>query len=77
MPLTDTRVRTLTTGNRAERLVVDTNGLYVRLRKGKGGVTRTWQFRRREAGKLSVVTLGSYPHRRLLPQGKRPVRGSP
>jgi hypothetical protein len=26
MPLTDTRARTLTTGNRAERLVVDTNG---------------------------------------------------
>src|SRR5258708_5431842 len=61
MPLTDTRVRTLTTGNRPERLVVDTNGLYLRLRKGKGGITRTWQFRRREADKLSVVTLGTYP----------------
>jgi hypothetical protein len=34
MPLTDTRVQTLTTGNRNERLVVDTNGLYLRLRKG-------------------------------------------
>jgi len=59
MPLTDTRVRTLTTGKRAERLVVDTNGLYLRLRKGKGGVTRTWQFRHRQARTLSVVTLGT------------------
>ena len=62
MPLTDTRARTLTTGNRAERLVVDTNGLYLHLRKGKGGITRTWQFRRRETGQLSVVTLGTYPN---------------
>ena len=61
MPLTDTRVQTLTTGTRNERLVVDTNGLYLRLRKGKGGITRTWQFRRREGGKLSVVTLDTYP----------------
>jgi hypothetical protein len=52
---------TLTTGKRAERLVVDANGLYLRLRKGKGGISRTWQFRRREADKLSVVTLGTYP----------------
>jgi hypothetical protein len=42
MPLTDTRVQTLTTGKRDERLVADTNGLYLRLRKGKGGITRTW-----------------------------------
>jgi hypothetical protein len=55
MPLTDTRARTLTPGNRAERLVVDTNGLYMRLRKGKCGITRTWQFSRRKAGNLSVV----------------------
>jgi integrase len=61
MPLTDTRVQTLTTGNRNERLVVDTNGLYLRLRKGKGGITRTWQFRRRDRGKLSIATLGTYP----------------
>jgi integrase len=61
MPLTDTRVQTLTTGNRNERLVVDTNGLYLRLRKGKGGITRTWQFRRRDGGRLSVVTLDTYP----------------
>jgi integrase len=61
MPLTDTRVQTLTTGIRNERLVVDTNGLYLRLRKGKGGITRAWQFRRREGGKLSIATLGTYP----------------
>jgi len=50
---------TLTTGKRAERLVVDANGLYLRLRKGKGGISRTWHVRRREADKLSVVTLGT------------------
>jgi hypothetical protein len=61
MPLTDTRVQTLTTGNRNERLVVDANGLYLRLRKGKGGITRTWQFRRRDNGTLSIATLGTYP----------------
>jgi hypothetical protein len=79
MPLNDTRVRTLTTGNRAERLVVDTNGLYLRLRNGKGGISRTWQFRRREAGNLSVVTLGTYPdltlkEARLNP--RRPIAGN-
>jgi hypothetical protein len=61
MALTDTRVQTLTTGNRSERLIADTNGLYLRLRKGKGGITRTWQFRRREGDKLSVITLDTYP----------------
>ena len=61
MPLTDTRVQTLTTGNRNERLVVDTNGLYLRLRKGRAGITRTWQHRRRERGKLTIETIGTYP----------------
>ena len=61
MPLTDTRVQTLTTGTRNERLLADTNGLYLRLRKGKGGITRTWQFRRREGTALSVITIGTYP----------------
>jgi len=61
MPLTDTRVQTLTTGNRNERLVVDTNGLYLRLRKGRAGTTRTWQHRRRERGKLTIETIGTYP----------------
>jgi integrase len=61
MPLTDTRVQTLNTGDRNERLVADTNGLYLRLRKGKGGTTRAWQFRRREAASLSVLTIGTYP----------------
>jgi len=61
MPLTDTRVQTLTTRNRDERLIADTNGLYLRLRKGKGGITRTWQFRRRQGESLSIVTIGTYP----------------
>jgi hypothetical protein len=61
MPLTDTRVQTLTIGSRNERLVVDTNGLYLRLRKGMGPIRRTWQFRRRDGGKLSIATLGIYP----------------
>ena len=61
MPLTDTRVQTLTTGKRDERLVADTNGLYLRLRKGKGGISRTWQFRRRDGSRLSVITLDTYP----------------
>jgi hypothetical protein len=61
MPLTDTRVQTLTTGTCNERLIADTNGLYLRLRKGKGGITRTWQFRRRDGSKLSVITLDTYP----------------
>ena len=61
MPLTDTRVQTLTTGTRNERLVADTNGLYLRLRKRKSGITRTWQFRRRDGSKLSVITLDAYP----------------
>ena len=61
MPLTDTRVQTLTTGTRNERLIADTNGLYLRLRKGKGAITRTWQFRRREGTTLSIITIGTYP----------------
>jgi len=61
MPLTDTRVQTLTTGTRNERLVADINGLYLRLRKGRSGISRTWQFRRRDGSKLSVVTLDTYP----------------
>jgi predicted nucleic acid-binding protein len=61
MPLTNTRVQTLNTGDRNERLIADTNGLYLRLRKGKGGISRAWQFRRREGASLSVVTIGTYP----------------
>ena len=37
MPLTDTRVPMLIAGNRDERLVADTNGLYLQLRKVKAG----------------------------------------
>jgi hypothetical protein len=66
MPLTDTRVQTLTTGTRNERLVVDTNGLYLRIRKGKGGgVSRTWQFRRREGGRLRHVEEADFPYGQL------------
>jgi integrase len=56
--LTDTRIRTLKPAEgRAESLVADGNGLYLRLR----GATRTWQFRRKENGRLTVTTLGTYP----------------
>ncbi|MDP3158668.1 MAG: tyrosine-type recombinase/integrase [Reyranella sp.] len=58
MALTDTRIRTLKPADgKAELLVADTNGLYMRVR----GTTRTWQFRRKEKGKLTVTTLGTYP----------------
>ena len=58
MSLTDTRLRTLKPAKgKTDRLVADGNGLYVRIR----GTTRTWQFRRKESGRLSIITLGSYP----------------
>lgn len=62
MALTDTAIRTLKpdTG-KPEKLVADTNGLYVRVRRSKGGITRTWQHRRKKAGRLAVITLGGYP----------------
>ena len=59
--LTDTRLRTLKPAKgKNECLVADGNGLYVRIRSGQG-VTRTWQFRRKEAGRLAILTLGTYP----------------
>ena len=62
MPLTDTRLRTLKPAKgKAERLVADGNGLYIRIRVGQGAITRTWQFRRKEAGRLTIETLGTYP----------------
>jgi integrase len=62
MPLTDTRLRTLKPAKgKAERLVADGNGLYIRIRVGQGAITRTWQFRRKEAGRLTIDTLGTYP----------------
>lgn len=66
MALTDTRLRTLKPAKgKTESLVADGNGLYVRIRSGKG-TSRTWQFRRKEAGRLTIVTLGSYPELSLL-----------
>lgn len=61
MALTDTRLRALKPKDRAECLIADGNGLYVRIRVGKGEVSRTWQFRRREIGKLTIRQLGTYP----------------
>ncbi len=59
--LTDTRLRTLKPKGRAECLIADGNGLYVRIRVGKTEVSRTWQFRRRKGGELSITNLGAYP----------------
>ncbi len=70
MALNDTRLRNLKPHpGKAERLVSDGNGLYVRVRAGEGKsrqITRTWQFRRRVGGKLTVTTLGTYPDLPLL-----------
>jgi len=58
MPLTDLRIRTLKPKpGRAERLVADSNGLYLRLR----GDTRAWLFRRKSKGRVTVIALGRYP----------------
>jgi integrase len=62
MSLTDTRLRTLRPPKgKDERLVADGNGLYVRIRSAHGDFTRTWQFRRKEKGKPSITTRGTYP----------------
>ncbi len=70
MALNDTRLRNLKPHpGKAERLAADGNGLYVRVRAGEGKnrqITRTWQFRRRVGGKLTVTTLGTYPDLPLL-----------
>ena len=68
MPLNDTRLRNLKPKpGKAERLVADGNGLYIRIRAGEGTkVTRTWQFRRRDGGGLAITTLGTYPDLPLL-----------
>jgi integrase len=61
MALTDTRLRTLKPAKgKAESLAADGNGLYIRIRVGQE-ISRTWQFRRKEAGRLSIETLGTYP----------------
>ena len=61
MPLTVTRLRTLKPKGRSECLIADGNGLYIRIRSARGEFTRTWQFRRKENGKPSITTLGTYP----------------
>ena len=61
MALTDTQLRTLKLNGRAERLIADGNGLYIRIRAGQDDASRTWQFRRKDNGRLSVTTLGAYP----------------
>ncbi|MEA2847224.1 MAG: hypothetical protein QOG78_2505, partial [Rhodospirillaceae bacterium] len=67
MALNDTRLRNLKPkAGKTERLVADGNGLYIRIRAGEGGLTRTWQFRRREGGKQAVTTLGTYPELPIL-----------
>ena len=60
MALTDARVKTLKPNGAADRLVADGNGLYIRLRSARGGVSRTWVFRRKTAGRMTVATLGTY-----------------
>ena len=67
MALNDTRLRTLKPKpGKTERLVADGNGLYVRIRVGEGKVAGTWQFRRREGGRLTITTLGAYPDLPIL-----------
>jgi integrase len=67
MALNDTRLRNLKPKpGRTDRLVADGNGLYIRIRAGDGNITRTWQFRRREGGELTITTLGAYPDLPIL-----------
>lgn len=62
MALTDTRLRTLRPEKgKTERLIADGNGLYIRVRGTGADVSRTWQVRRKEKGKVSITTLGTYP----------------
>ena len=72
MPLNDTRL-----GNRkpkpgkTERPIIDGNGLYIRIRSGEREISRTWQFRRREGGSLTVTTLATRPQLVLLEAGQQ------
>ena len=62
MRLSDARVRNLKVkAGATERLVADGNGLYLRLRLAGGEASRTWLYRRKVAGRLTVVRLGAYP----------------
>src|SRR5262245_35050118 len=68
MALNDTRLRNLKPNpGKAERLIADGNGLYIRVRAVEGNkFSRTWQFRRREGGELEITTLGTYPYLPIL-----------
>lgn len=63
MALTDTTIRSLRPeGGKRELLLSDVGGLHIRVRAGTTGkITRTWQFRRRDGGGLTVKTIGVYP----------------
>jgi integrase len=63
LALNDTVIRTLKPKpGKTDRLVADGRGLYVRARRGKKGeITRTWQFRRKDSGKLAITPIGVYP----------------
>lgn len=62
MALTDTAIRTLKPDlGKPEKLVADVGGLYLRVRRGKGAITRSWQHRRKKGGRIAVTTLGGYP----------------
>jgi integrase len=61
MSLTDARIRTLKPNGTPDRLIADSGGLYIRIRAGRNGVSRTWQYRRHDNGKLTILTLGTYP----------------
>jgi integrase len=62
MALTDTRLRTLKPPKgKADCLVADGNGLYIRVRSSRSAFSRTWQFRRKEPDGLAITMLGTYP----------------
>src|SRR5262245_46354333 len=76
MALNDTRLRSLKPlPGKTERLIADDiKGLYIRIRTGaRGEVSRTWQFRRRERGELSITTLGTYPQIPLSEAGRQAI----
>ncbi len=62
MALNDTICRTLKPAKgKTEILVADVAGLYFRVRVGARSTSRTWQFRRKTDGKLTIEALGIYP----------------
>nr|WP_170162356.1 site-specific integrase [Caldimonas tepidiphila] len=59
---TDAKVsaRKLEDGKTDQRVTVDA-GLYLRLRAGAGGVTKSWEYRAQVGGMRKWLSLGSYP----------------